>query len=92
MKTVLVATSTSQNKLKAAVDYIDNYMKNKQIEVVIVGRSIYDADLEEVKPAVIVAIGPHNFGSDIPIVDGIPFITKIGMDQCCDEIICHLQS
>lgn len=85
-KKILVATGTSQNKLKFACDYIKNYMDTKGYDVEVVGGSIYEVDISQIKPNLIVAIGPHSFDKSIPIIMGLPFITKINMDECCEEI------
>lgn len=90
MRTILVASGTSQNKLNFAIDFIETYLKEQAIEVKVVGASIYEVTLDEISPVLIVAIGPHSFGEKLPIVNGTAFITKIGMEQCCDEMINYL--
>ncbi|MBP1040882.1 hypothetical protein I6N95_07680 [Vagococcus sp. BWB3-3] len=90
MKTVLVASGTSQNKLKFATSFIDTYLNERGIAVKVVGESIYEVKLKEVEPTVIVVIGPHSFGEEYPVVNGMAFITKMGMEQCCDDILHHL--
>ena len=87
MKKILVATGTSENKKGFAVDYIKQYLQGKGIDVEVVGGNIYEVKLEEVKPDLIVAIGPANFNTKIPIVQGTAFITKIGMEATCNQII-----
>jgi galactitol-specific phosphotransferase system IIB component len=91
MKRVLVATGTSDNKRAFAVNYIKTYLEKKNIEAEVVGDNIYELKLEERKPDVIVAIGPWNFQTSIPVIQGTVFVTKIGMDPVCDEIIKKLQ-
>ena len=86
MKKVLVATGTSNNKLNFAVDTIKTYLDGKGLENEVIGASIYEVDINTVQPDVIVAIGPHSFDDTIPIVEGIAFITKMGMDECCAAI------
>lgn len=87
MYKILVATGTSANKLKFAKEFIEKYMKEKKISVEINGMSIYEVKEEELDVSVIVARGPHSFTDKIPIVNGTAFITRIGMEECCEEII-----
>jgi PTS system galactitol-specific IIB component len=87
MKKVLVATGTSEHKKEFAVNYIKEYLEKKGIEAVVEGANIYEVKLEEINPDLVVTIGPHNFKTDIPIVPGTVFVTKIGMDPVCEQII-----
>lgn len=93
MKRVLVAAGTSENKLKFAVNYIHQYFGDDSKEKIeVIGASIYEADLDKIAPDLIVAIGPHTFADKYPVVNGIPFITKMGMEECCDSIKEKLQT
>ena len=87
MKKILVATGTSENKKKFAVNFIKDYITKKGIEVEVEGANIYEVKLETINPDLIVTIGPGNFKTDVPIVQGTAFITKMGMENCCDSII-----
>ncbi|MDR1389736.1 MAG: hypothetical protein LBJ31_07140 [Treponema sp.] len=87
MKKVLVASGTSAHKLEFAVAYIRDYLEKKGKAAEIIGDNIYELKLEETKPDLIVTIGPVNFTTDIPLVPGTVFVTKIGMEAVCDEII-----
>jgi len=87
MKKVLVAAGTSDNKRNFAVNYIKDYLNQKKITAEVVGDNIYELKLEELKPDVIVTIGLQNFKTNIPIVQGTAFVTKIGMEHVCDSII-----
>lgn len=87
MKKILVATGTSENKKKFAVEFIQDYITKKGIEVEVIGANIYEVKLEEVNPDLIVTIGPGSFDTSAPIIQGTAFITKMGMDKCCDSII-----
>jgi len=91
LKRILVATGTSDNKRKFAVNYIKEYLEKKGLEAEVIGDNIYDVKLEKVKPDVIVTIGPQSFKTDVPIIQGTAFVTKIGMDPVCDEIIKKIQ-
>lgn len=91
MKKILVATGSSENKKKFAVDFIKDYISKQNIEVDVIGSNIYDVKLEDIKPDVIVAIGPANFNTNIPIVTGTAFLTKIGMEAACDQIMQKLK-
>lgn len=87
MKKVLVATGTSNNKRNFAVNYIKEYLAKKNVEAEVLGDNIYELKLDELKPDVIVTIGLQTFTTNIPVVQGTAFVTKIGMDPVCDEII-----
>ena len=91
MKRILVAAGTSDNKRNFAVNYIKSFMEQKGIESEVIGDNIYELDLPKLKPDVIVAIGPQNFKTDIPVIDGTVFVTKIGMDPVCEDIIKKLK-
>ncbi|MDR2181870.1 MAG: hypothetical protein LBN92_04230 [Treponema sp.] len=92
MKKVLVASGTSVHKLEFAVGYIRDYLAKKGVEAEVVGDNIYELHLDVTKPDVIVTIGPVNFTTAIPLVAGAAFVTKIGMDPVCDDIIGKLRS
>ena len=91
MKKVLVAAGTSVNKRNFAVNYIKNYLEKKGIEAEVTGDNIYEVNLDVQKPDVVVTIGRHNFKTNIPIIQGTVFVTQIGMEPVCDEIIAKLQ-
>ncbi len=90
-KKVLVASGTSTNKMKFAVDTIKSICSSKGVDVEVRAENIYDVKLENEHPDVIVTIGPVNFKTEIPIVSGMAFITKMGMEKTVDEIIGKLQ-
>lgn len=87
MKKVLVATGSSENKKKFAVDFIKEYITKKDIDAEVIGSNIYEVKIEDINPDVIVAIGPVNFSTQIPIIQGTCFVTKMGMESACDSII-----
>jgi len=91
MKKVLVATGTSENKKIFTVNYIRQYLSSKNIEAEVLGANIYDVDASEIKPDVIVAIGPAKFPDIAPIIQGTAFVTRIGMEAACDGIIAALE-
>ncbi len=84
---IIVATGTSKNKMAFAVNYIQQYCKNKGMDVDVEGVNVYKADFESKVPSVVVLIGPNKINIDTPIVSGTSFITKIGMETTCEEII-----
>ena len=90
MKKILVATGTSKNKMNFAVETIKNYCAGKNIEVEVKGVNIYEMEIEKENPDVIVTIGPSDLKTGIPILQGTAFITKIGMDKACEEIVKYL--
>ena len=54
MKKILVATGTSVNKMKFAVETIKNYCANKNVECEVKGVNIYEMKLEDENPDVLV--------------------------------------
>ncbi|MGM0165148.1 hypothetical protein IGI39_000089 [Enterococcus sp. AZ135] len=87
MKKILVVTGTSDNKRNFAVNYIAEFMESKGAEVEVSGKSIYDVTEVAEDISAIVAIGQPQFTTDIPIIDGTPFITKFNMDTCCEQLL-----
>ena len=90
-KKVLLASGTSTNKMKFAVDTIKSICSSKGVDVEVKAENIYDLKLENENPDVLVTIGPANFKTEIPIVSGMAFITKMGMEKTVDEIIAKLK-
>ncbi|MBO1001999.1 hypothetical protein [Pseudogracilibacillus auburnensis] len=90
MKKVLVATGTSVNKMNSVAETIKKMCADKNVEVDVVAKNIYEVKLDEINPDVIVLLGPNKLETDIPIIDGIAFMTTIGVDQVIDDIINHL--
>ncbi len=90
-KKVLVASGTSTNKMKFAVETIKSICSSKGVDVEVKAENIYDLKLENENPDVLVTIGPTNFKTEIPIVSGMAFITKMGMEKTVDEIIAKLK-
>ncbi|MBR0600591.1 hypothetical protein [Sinanaerobacter chloroacetimidivorans] len=90
-KKILVASGTSTNKMKFAVDTIKSICSSKGVDVEVKAENVYDVKLENENPDVIVIIGPNSFKTEIPIVSGMAFITKMGMEKAVDEIIAKLQ-
>ena len=87
MNKILVVTGTSDNKRNFAVNYIAEFMKKKEVEAEVVGESIYDVTEVAEDISAIVAIGQPQFTTDLPIIDGTPFITKFNMDTCCQQLL-----
>lgn len=93
MKTVLIASGTSENKKKFAVETISAYLKKKGIsDVKVVAENVYTVNVEAVNPDVIVLIGPNTLKATVPVIQGVPFITRLAaqMDAACEEIIAKL--
>jgi len=86
-KKVLVASGTSQNKMKFAVETIKTICAKKGVQVEVKAENIYQVNIEKENPDVIVIIGPNHFDTGIPVVSGMAFITKMGMEKTVDEII-----
>lgn len=87
MKKIVVATGTSENKKKFAVNFIQDYFNKKGIDVQVEGANIYEMKPEDSNPDLIVTIGPGSFNTAVPIIQGTAFITKMGMEKCCDLMI-----
>lgn len=87
MKKILVATGSSENKKNFAVGFIKDYMGNKGVGVEVTGVNIYEVKMECIDADLIVTIGPCNFDTNIPIIQGTAFLTKMGMDRVCDSMI-----
>jgi galactitol PTS system EIIB component len=87
VKKVLVASGTSLNKMKFAANTIKDLCSKKGITVEVKTVNIYDIKIENENADVIVVIGPNKFSTSIPIVSGMAFITKMGMEKTVDEII-----
>ncbi|GCF94396.1 hypothetical protein NRIC_22870 [Enterococcus florum] len=87
MKTILVAAGTSDNKRNFAVNYIQDYLSQKGIDVNVYGKSIYEVETVDPDVDAVVVIGQPKFTTEVPVIDGTPFITKFGMEGCCDKVI-----
>lgn len=91
MKTILVASSTSDNKRNFAVSFIQAFLDERNISATVNGKSIYEVTEVDPEVSAVVAIGQPGFQTDVPIIDGTAFITKFGMDACCEKIANALQ-
>lgn len=89
-KKVLVATGTSMNKLNFAIDNIKKICEQKSVDVEVIGANIYEVDVNQVNPDVIVVIGKQDFTTDKPVISGMAFVTKMGIEKTVDEIIAAL--
>jgi len=88
-KKILITTGTSMHKREKAESTIRGYLRGKGIQdVEIITENVYTMDLTAIKPDLIVLIGPKNFKTDIPIVDGTAFITQIDsmVSDTCKKI------
>ncbi|MCH3965845.1 MAG: hypothetical protein LKE46_16650 [Clostridium sp.] len=90
-KKIVVATGTSQHKMEFAVNYIMEYCKKKGLDVEVEGVNVYKADIQALDPSVVVLIGPNSSRIDKPVVMGTAFVTKIGMEKTCEDIIKYLK-
>lgn len=87
MKKVLVAAGTSQNKMNAVAETIRTMCAERGVEVETVAENLYQVDLQQVAPDVIVLLGVNQFDTDIPTVSGVPFLTRMGTERAIEEII-----
>lgn len=87
MKNILVAAGTSDNKRNFAVKFIQDYLAEKKIEANVTGKSIYEVSEIPADVDAVVTIGQGSFTTDVPVIAGTAFITKFGMETCCDQII-----
>ncbi|MFM1652504.1 hypothetical protein ACI7RC_10435 [Brevibacillus sp. B_LB10_24] len=92
MKKILVAAGTSQNKMNGVAGTIKSMCEARGVAVEVVAENLYEVDLDQVAPDLIVLMGVNQFQTEIPTVSGVPFLTKMGMDQAIDDIIKRLQS
>ncbi len=91
MKKILVAAGTSQNKMNGVAETIQSMCQARGEAVEVVAENLYAVDLKQVAPDVIVLVGVNQFQTDIPTVNGVPFLTKLGMEQAIDEIVRRLR-
>ncbi len=89
-KKVLVATGTSMNKLNFAVESIRKLCAQKSVDVEVIGANIYEVDVNQVNPDVIVVIGKQDFTTDKPVISGMAFVTKMGIEKTVEDIIAAL--
>lgn len=95
MKRVLIASGTSENKMKFAVTTIEEYLQSKGItDVDVSAKNVYTMNLAAIDPDVIVLIGPKTFETSKPVIDGRAFITKIDamVQGACEEIASHIKT
>ena len=90
MKKILVAAGTSVNKMNSAAETIKKMCESKNVQVEVVAENIYEVDLNKISPDLIVLLGANQLSTDLPVVDGVPFITTMGMDAAIDQIISKL--
>lgn len=91
MKRVLVATGTSAHKLSFAIENIQKICAQKSVEVEVIGANIYEMDLAEIDPDVIVIIGKLDVPTNKPVISGMAFVTKMGIEKTVGEIIAVLK-
>lgn len=87
MKKILVAAGTSVNKMNGVASTIERMCLDRNVVVEVQAKNVYDINLSQENPDVIVLVGPNKLDTNIPTVDGVSFMTTIGMDQAVDEII-----
>lgn len=86
MVQITVATGTSQHKLDFAVQKIQSYFESRNLPVQVNAVNVYTWDIKKDNPDLIVLIGPQTFQTNVPIVSGVAFVTKIGMEKVLQEI------
>ncbi len=87
---VLVATGTSQNKMNKVVELLQAGLNDKNVEAEIVAGNIYETNVEDINPDVIVLVGVNKLDTEIPTIDGVPFITGIGIDNVINDVVAHI--
>lgn len=90
-KKILVASGTSKNRMNTVADLVRKGCAERGVQVDCRAENLWEVDLTTEKPDVIVLIGPEKLETSIPIVSGIPFLTRMGMDKAIDEILEHLR-
>ncbi len=89
-KRILVASGTSAHKLDFAIENIKKICAQKSVDVEVVGANIYEMDLAQINPDVIVIIGKLNVPTNRPVISGMAFVTKMGIEKTVDDIIAAL--
>lgn len=90
MKRVLVAAGTSVNKMNSVATTIKDMCAKENVNIEVLAENVYEADIKEINPDVIVLLGVNQLETDIPIVNGVPFMTTLGIDTAIHEIISKL--
>ncbi|WP_152657859.1 hypothetical protein [Oceanobacillus sp. CFH 90083] len=90
MAKVLVATGTSQNKMNKVVELLKSGLADRNMEAEIVAENIYETNVEDINPDVIVLVGVNKLDTEIPTIDGVPFITGIGIDHVINEVLKYI--
>ncbi|NPV71849.1 MAG: PTS galactitol transporter subunit IIB [Firmicutes bacterium] len=88
---ILVASGTSKNRMNTVAELIRKLCADRGVEVECKAENLWEVNLEAAKPDVIVVIGPERLQTSIPVVRGIPFLTRMGMDKAIDEILKHVK-
>jgi galactitol PTS system EIIB component len=86
MVNITVATGTSQHKLEFAVQTIQSYFESRNLPVKVNAVNVYTWNIQNDNPDLIVLIGPQTFKTSVPVVSGVAFVTKIGMEKVLQEI------
>jgi hypothetical protein len=53
----------------------------------VIGKSIYEVTTIEPEIDAVVSIGQLSIQPNVPVIDGTPFITSFGRENCCDSLI-----
>lgn len=92
---ILIATSTSESKITYTIKILSSYLQQTGLsDIRFEGANVYTMNLQEIAPDLIVLIGPNNFDTSVPVIDGSSFLTKIDamMNGTCEKIFHALQS
>lgn len=92
MKKILVASGTSTNRMNLVANVIRRLCNEHGFQVEVKAQNLWDVDVDQEAPDVIVVIGPEKkLSTTIPIVNGIPFLTRLGIDKVLEEIMKYLR-
>ena len=91
MKRVLVATGISTAKTNYAVKTITAYCKEKNIDVEIDKRNIFEINKEKKSPDLIIVLGKNDLETKIPVIKGRSFLTENRIKKTCEEVISYLR-
>ena len=87
MAKILVATSTSQNKMNKVVELLQEGLAKHNITAEVVAENVFEVKIAEVNPDVIVLVGINKLDTQIPTIDGVPFMTGIGTDGVIKQLV-----
>lgn len=90
-KKILVASGTSKNKMNAVADLIRKMCQERGVEVDAKAENLWQVNLAAEAPDVIVVIGPEKLETTVPVINGVAFLTRVGMEKVIDQILAAIR-